>query len=188
MRWLLTTVCFLASLTPALAEDRLPSRPIDVPLAAVPTHGPWSFDLIDLREEMRLARLLPHVDVDPHTFFVVKHHLGVAGGYDNGIAHGSVGYYLTVAEWGRWNFGVPSIEIGLGRYPMIDRSSKLTAHSSKLYHFPATILFLTLKHKSHEISISKKKCFVVGFSVGSSRFISQYDHQQQRKKKNRKMQ
>ena len=124
MRWLLTTVCFLASLTPALAEDRLPSRPIDVPLAAVPTHGPWSFDLIDLREEMRLARLLPHVDVDPHTFFVVKHHLGVAGGYDNGIAHGSVGYYLTVAEWGRWNFGVPSIEIGLGRYPMIDRNSK----------------------------------------------------------------
>jgi hypothetical protein len=124
MRWLLTTVCFLASLTPALAEDRLPSRPIDVPLAAVPTHGPWSFDLIDFREEMRLARLTPHVDVDPHTFFVVKHHLGVAGGYDNGIAHGSVGYYLTVAEWGRWNFGVPSIEIGLGRYPMIDRSSK----------------------------------------------------------------
>jgi len=124
MRWLLTTVCFLASVTPALAEDRLPSRPIDVPLAAVPTNGPWSFDLIDLREEMRLARLTPHVDVDPHTFFVVKHHLGIAGGYDNGIAHGSVGYYLTVAEWGRWNFGVPSIEIGLGRYPMIDRSSK----------------------------------------------------------------
>ena len=49
MRWLLTTVCFLASLTPALAEDSLPSRPIDVPLAAVPTHGPWSFDLIDFR-------------------------------------------------------------------------------------------------------------------------------------------
>ena len=86
MRWLLTTVCFLASLTPALAEDCLPSRTIDVPLAAVPTHGPWSFDLIDLREEMRLAHLTRHVDVDPHTFFVVKHHVGIAGGYDNGIA------------------------------------------------------------------------------------------------------
>ena len=50
----------------------------------------------------------------------MKQHLGIAGGYDNGIAHGSVGYYLTVAEWGRWNFGVPSIEIGIGRYP-VDR-------------------------------------------------------------------
>jgi hypothetical protein len=126
MRWLLTTVCLLASLTPVLAEDCLPSRIIDVPMAVVPDHGPWSFDLIDLREEERLARKLgaPHADADAHTFFVVKQHLGVAGGYDNGIAHGSIGYYLTVAEWGRWNFGVPSIEIGMGRYPAIDRLSQ----------------------------------------------------------------
>jgi len=125
MRWLLTIVCLLASLTPALAQDRLPARAIDVPMAAVPEHGPWSFDLIDVREEQRLARVAPpKVDVDPHTFFNVKHHLGVAGGYDNGIAHGSIGYYLTVAEWGRWNFGVPSIEIGLGRYPMLDRPTQ----------------------------------------------------------------
>ena len=124
MRWLLTTVCLLASLTPALAEDRLPARPIEVPLAAVPDHGPWSFDLIDFREEERLARAPPRADTEPHTFFVVKQHLGIAGGYDNGIAHGSVGYYLTVAEWGRWNFGVPSFEIGMGRYPAIDRWSQ----------------------------------------------------------------
>lgn len=132
MRWLLTTVCLLASLTPCLAEDRLPSRPIEVPLAAVPDHGPWSFDLIDLREEQRLARLTQHVDVDPHSFFIVKHHLGVAGGYDNGIAHGSVGYYLTVAEWGRWNFGVPSVELGMGRYPAIDRASQRPTTTDQL--------------------------------------------------------
>ncbi len=92
----------------------------------VPDHGPWSFDLIDLREEERLARLhaAPKSDVDPHTFFVLKQHLGIAAGYDNGIAHGSVGYYLTVAEWGRWNFGVPSVEIGVGRYAVIDRASQ----------------------------------------------------------------
>ena len=124
MRWLLTTVCLLASLTPALAEDRLPGRAIDVPPAAVPDHGPWSFDLIDFRAEERLTRARPRADVDPHTFFIVKHHLGIAGGYDNGILHGSVGYYLTVAEWGRWNFGVPSLEIGMGRYPAIDRLSQ----------------------------------------------------------------
>ena len=126
MRWLLTTVCLLASLTSATAQERLAGRPLELPPAAVPDHGPWSFDLIDLREEERLARLhaAPRADLDPHTFFVVKQHLGVAGGYDNGVAHGSVGYYLTVAEWGRWNFGVPSIEIGMGRYSMIDRASQ----------------------------------------------------------------
>jgi hypothetical protein len=126
MRWLLTTVCLLASLTPALAEDRLVARTIDLPTATVPDHGPWSFDLIDFREEERLARAhpTPRVDVDPHSFFIVKQHLGIAAGYDNGVAHGSVGYYITVAEWGRWNFGVPSVEIGLGRYPTIDRLSQ----------------------------------------------------------------
>lgn len=69
---LLTTVCLLASLTPSLAEDRLPSRTIDVPFAAVPENGPWSFDLIDFREEERLARVQPRADTEPHTFFVVK--------------------------------------------------------------------------------------------------------------------
>ena len=56
MRWLLTTVFLLASLTPALAEDRLPARPIDVPFAVVPDHGPWDFDLIDFREGEKLPR------------------------------------------------------------------------------------------------------------------------------------
>ena len=124
MRWLLTTVCLLASLTPVRAEDRLPVRAIEVPQATVPEHGPWSLDLLDFRAEERMARATPRVDVDPHSFFIVKHHLGIAGGYDNGILHGSVGYYLTVAEWGRWNFGVPSLELGMGRYPAIDRLSQ----------------------------------------------------------------
>ena len=124
MHWLLTTVVLLASLTPVLAEDRLPSRAIDVPPAIVPEGGPSSFDLIDYREEERLARVPRPADVDPHSFFIVKQHVGIAGGYDNGIVHGSVGYYITVAEWGRWNFGVPSIEIGMGRYPAIDRLSQ----------------------------------------------------------------
>ena len=102
-------------MTPALAEDCLPARLFDRPLAVVPDHGPWSFDLIDLRAEERVARLAPRGDVTPHSFFNVKHHLGVAGGYDDGVFHGSIGYYLTVAEWGRWNFGVPSLAIGIGR-------------------------------------------------------------------------
>ena len=96
MRWLLTIVVLLASLTPCLAEDRLPSRPIEVPLAAVPDHGPWSFDLIDFRAGQRLLRLTPKADLDPHSVFVVKHHLGLAGGYENGV----------------------------GRYPAVDRKTQ----------------------------------------------------------------
>ena len=122
MRWLFATVCILALLTPVFAEELLPSRPLDMPFAIVKNVEPSSFDLLDFREEQRTQLLPRHYDVDPHSFFVVKQHLGIAGGYDNGIAHGSIGYYITVAEWGRWNFGVPSIEIGVGRYPVFDRA------------------------------------------------------------------
>jgi hypothetical protein len=124
MGWLFTTALLLASLSAGFSDDRLVARQIDVPLAEIPDHGPWDFDLIDLRAEQRLAVRSPVVEGAPHTFFNLKHHLGLAGGYDNGIFHGSLGYYLTVAEWGRWNFGVPSPEIGVGRYTVIDRLTR----------------------------------------------------------------
>jgi hypothetical protein len=117
MRWLFATVLLLSCAPPASADDALPIRPIAPTFSALPAPQPVSFDLIDVRQEAREAALPKRTDVDPHTFFIVKHHLGVAAGYDNGVAHGSLGYYLTVAEWGRWNFGVPSIALGLGRYP-----------------------------------------------------------------------
>jgi hypothetical protein len=119
MRWLLTTVCLLASLLPVSAEECLPSQPLDLPLVVVIGSEPENFDLIDFRQEARLPP--PAVDAPAHTIFMVKQHLGFAAGYDNGSAHASVGFYITVAEWGRWNFGVPSFEIGMGRYPARDR-------------------------------------------------------------------
>ena len=119
MRWLFTTVCLLASLLPVSAQALLPARPLDLPLAIVVNRDPGSFDLIDFREAERLPA--PVADAPAHTFFAVKQHLGIAGGYDNGAAHASVGFYLTIAEWGRWNFGVPSFAIGVGRYPVLDR-------------------------------------------------------------------
>jgi hypothetical protein len=121
MRWLLTTVCLLASVTPVFADDCLPSRDLVLPFAVVTGREPESFDLMDVREEQRAALRVAHADADPHTFFVVKQHLGIAGGFDNGIGRGGVGFYLTVAEWNRWNFGVPSPEMGIGRYPVFDK-------------------------------------------------------------------
>ena len=51
---------------------------------------------------------------------MIKRHLGIGAGDDHGIVHGSIGFYLTVAEWGRWNFGVPSAALGFGRYRLYD--------------------------------------------------------------------
>jgi len=134
MRWLLTTVCLLASLTPVAADECLPSRELNVPVAVVQSREPESFDLIDFRQEQR-TRPARRNDVTPHSLFVVKQHVGIAGGYDNGAAHGSVGFYLTVAEWGRWNFGVPSFEVGMGRYPVYDKISNQSVMKDQITFF-----------------------------------------------------
>jgi hypothetical protein len=120
MGWLLTTLALL--LPAASAPDALPSRDLLLPPAIVQIVEPVSFDLVDLREEQREAARKPKTDGEPHTIFVIKRHLGASIGYDNTIVHGSAGLYLTVAEWGRWNFGVPSIGVGAGRYPKFDRA------------------------------------------------------------------
>jgi hypothetical protein len=117
MRWMLTTVLLFASLTPVFAEEPLPSRAIAPAFSVLPSPQAVSFDLIDVRQEQRIALVPTTPDVETHSHFITKHHLGVAAGYDNGTMHGTFGYYLTVAEWGRWNFGVPSIALGLGNYP-----------------------------------------------------------------------
>jgi hypothetical protein len=133
MRWLLATVLVLASLSPAFADDILPSRPLDLPFAIVVDSPPLSFDLLDFREESRLPP--PAGDAPTHSIFFVKQHLGFAGGYDNGSAHASVGFYITVAEWGRWNFGVPSFEVGMGRYPVFDRVTNRSLMQDQLAFF-----------------------------------------------------
>lgn len=125
MRWLLTTVMLLLLLASARADEPpLPVRFLEPAIAGLPAPAPINFDLIDLRDEERAeARAVltpPKSDVTPHSFFVIKQHVGIAGGYDNGSPHGSIGFYITVAEWKRWNLGVPSLEIGVGRYPAYD--------------------------------------------------------------------
>jgi hypothetical protein len=132
MRWLLATVLLLASLSPVFADDTLPSRTLDLPFAIV-FDAPINFDLLDFREERRLRP--PTSDAPSHSIFAVKQHIGFAGGYDNGNAHASVGFYITVAEWGRWNFGVPSFEVGVGRYPAYDRVTNQSFMKDQLAFF-----------------------------------------------------
>jgi hypothetical protein len=121
--WLITTVMLLSA-APAVADEVVPSRALELPqVALVQDVEPISFDLLEYRESV-LEEKKNIQNEDPHSIFVIKRHLGVAAGYDNTVVHGSVGLYLTVAEWGRWNFGVPSVGFGWGRYPIYDRRQR----------------------------------------------------------------
>src|SRR5215471_4436907 len=103
MGWLLTTVVFLSPFwsAPQDPADVLPSRELQLPPAVVQPSEPASFDLLDVREEERQEVRKSRTDGDPHSMFVIKRHIGASMGYDNTVVHGSVGLYLTVAEWGR---------------------------------------------------------------------------------------
>jgi len=124
MRWLPAAafVLLLLSFSPSAraADAPLPSVPLAVPIAVVPNVQPYSFDLIDWRAEQRIVAKPVVAEVEPHSHFGLKQHIGVAAGYDNGVLHGSVGMYLTVVEWGRWNYGIPSPAIGFGHYQVYD--------------------------------------------------------------------
>jgi hypothetical protein len=113
----MVSTALTASPTAPLASRVLPTFLIVVP----DTQG-LNFDLYDVRAE--LAEPAHQSDTQPHSIFAVKRHVGIAAGYDNGIVHGSLGLYLTVAQLGRWNFGVTSPEIGFGRYREINQRTR----------------------------------------------------------------
>jgi hypothetical protein len=128
MRWLPAAVCALllalpvslhAAATPSDVEV-LPSYTPPLPLAVVPLVEPASFDLLDFRAAERAVPARLPGEIAPHSMFGIKRHFGFAAGYDNGVLHGSLGMYLTVIEWGRWNYGVPSPALGFGRYQKYD--------------------------------------------------------------------
>lgn len=116
----LTAFMFAAGLT--ASPEPLPSRALPTSLIVLPDLQGMNFDLYDVRAELTQAAI--HNEVPPRSIFQIKRHVGVAAGYDNGIVHGSLGLYLTVAQVGRWNFGVTSPEIGFGRYRVVNQRTK----------------------------------------------------------------
>src|SRR6266545_2535768 len=118
-------VLFLALLLSAAGASPvapLPSRVLPTALVVLPDTQGLNFDLSDVRAE--LTEPASHTEVQPHSIFAIKRHVGFAAGYDNGIVHGSLGLYVTVASLGRWNFGITSPEVGFGRYREINTRTK----------------------------------------------------------------
>jgi hypothetical protein len=143
MRWLPAAAIALILVAPvrARADPSAPllSRTLELPTAIVPNVEPSSFDLLDWRDEQRQqARAVVVAEIEPHSHFGIKQHIGVATGYDNGVLHGSLGLYLTVVEWGRWNYGIPSPAIGFGRYHVYDPLRK------QVYGKDESTLFISL--------------------------------------------
>jgi hypothetical protein len=131
MRWPLVVVFLIGSVVPSVGQQSLPAEILAFPPFSIQVIEPQSFDLYDYRvEERQPAAAKKRSDGDPHTAFVIKKHLGASVGWDNGILHGSVGMYVTMAELGRWNFGAPTVELGLGRYPFYDEKRQRAMVSS----------------------------------------------------------
>jgi hypothetical protein len=121
VRWLLATIITLTALSSASADEVLPSRVLTLPVFVLQGTTLVNFDIYDVRQEtMHPARVV--AETEPHSLFTRKQHIGIAMGDDNGIIHSSLGFYWTVAEWKRLNFGMPALEIGWGRYPDYDPS------------------------------------------------------------------
>jgi hypothetical protein len=111
-----------AGLKTATPAEPLTSRALPTSLFVIPDRPSLNFDLYDARAAA--AEPASHSELHPHTIFSIKRHVGLAAGYDNGVVHGSLGLYLTVAQVGRWNFGVTSPAIGFGRYHEVDQRTR----------------------------------------------------------------
>jgi hypothetical protein len=146
MRWLPATICAVLLVSPLSVRSAvcqsdsrvLPGTPLDLPQAIVPDIEPSSFDLLDARAREHAAPARPTAETTPHSMFGIKRHFGLAAGYDNGVLHGSLGMYLTVVEWGRWNYGIPTPALGFGRYHKYDPIS------GRVFTQDASTLFISL--------------------------------------------
>jgi hypothetical protein len=136
MRYLIAAAVLLSAAGRVSAQEALvPSHSLDVPaIGVLMPVATANFDLMDVRSEDRQASRKA-IDVAPHSIFGLKRHFGVAVGYDNQVLHGSFGMYITIAEVGRWNFGIPSPEIGFSRYQQYDpkRQRSVTQEEPSLF-------------------------------------------------------
>jgi hypothetical protein len=98
----------------------------------------WAAEAI--RAEFQSAK----TDKIERSHFNTKEHWGFGFGYDNRMVHGSFGMQLTVAEWGRWNYGTLGASVGFMRRPQANGQKQEREKSD-------VSLFLTLASASYRI-------------------------------------
>jgi len=111
-----------AALQSPIELKPLPCRPLLLEPFVIPANNLVNFDLLDARAE--LSNPPAPSEEPPRSVFGIKRHVGLGAGYDSGVLHGSIGLYLTIAELGRWNFGIPSPAVGFGRAQEYDSRQK----------------------------------------------------------------
>src|SRR5262249_10395300 len=72
-------------------------------------------------------------------------HWGFGLGYDNRMIHGSLGMQMTIAEWGRWNYGTLGASLGF------IRTSRLNEKTGRVTDGNDAALFVTMASASYRI-------------------------------------
>jgi hypothetical protein len=124
------------SARPAPDEARapLPSReiarqPFVLDVADLEDWALADFDAIDAATEAaRQAKWVKNVENPAKSLWAIKQHWDIGWiGVNGGMLHGTIlGTHLTVAEWGRWNFGTPGAGIGFLRHATYNQYTKQT--------------------------------------------------------------
>jgi hypothetical protein len=141
VRSLVAIALTLACVCSASADETLPARELRFPPFAVSGVTLVNFDIYDINQELHAPTRVVYENMG-QSIFVKKKHLGIAAGDDNGILHTAVGFYLTIAEWKRLNFGLPALELGIGRYKEYDAVRDRVYEKSK----PTIILSIASIH------------------------------------------
>jgi len=102
-----------------------------------------TYDFVAETIRQEIAQAKP--EQETHTRFALKHHWGFGLGYDNQMVHGSVGMQVTVAEWGRWNYGVLGASLGFIRRSAVD------SRTNRSYAKSDASLFITIASASYRI-------------------------------------
>ncbi len=127
MRWIIAAaVCvFTAHLAaqtssaPVLPSRSIPIAPFSISVDDLIDWSLADFDAMDARAEAaRKAAWTGHPENPAKSLWAIKHQWDIGWlGFNGGVLNGTIiGTHLTVAEWGRWNFGTPGVALGFLRH------------------------------------------------------------------------
>jgi hypothetical protein len=106
-------------------EAVLPSTPVPFVPFTISGTDLVNFDVLDVRVE-NAKRISNQSEDSAHSLWVPKQQWDVGWmGVSGNTLHGTIlGTHMSVAEWGRWNFGTPGVGLGFIRRSVYDVRTK----------------------------------------------------------------